>query len=254
MKDYIDTIHRMFDDSGAIILKHFRRRVEVEQKGDDTPVTVADKQAEAAIRTIIREVFPEHGILGEEEGAENENAEYLWVIDPIDGTRNFIAGKPLFTTLIALCRKGRPILGAVHQPFTSERWIGSREGAQCNSAPIAVRPCAKLEEAWIATTSPHLFSAEGFEGFERLRLQCRESLYGGDAYHYAMLAQGQIDLVVEEGLKFHDIAALIPLIEAAGGQVTNWQGESLSATNGVLHVIASGDAALHKKALDALKP
>jgi histidinol phosphatase-like enzyme (inositol monophosphatase family) len=253
MQDYAAKLPEMMQTSGEIILSYFRSDHGVEQKQDDTPVTQADQQAEAAIRAIIREHWPEHGIVGEEAANENTHAEWQWVIDPIDGTRNFIAGKPLFTTLIGLCHHGKPVMGAAHQPYTGERWVAHDGAATFNDQAIRTRRCDALEDAWLATTSPHLFNQSGFAKFEKVREQCQEVHYGGDAYHYAMLAQGRLDLVIEEDLQFYDIAALIPLVEAAGGIITDWQGAPLTLNNRSLQVVAAGDAALHQQALEALQ-
>jgi len=253
MQPYARYLPEMFDASGEVILRYFRGEAGVQQKGDASPVTLADQQAEAAIRAVIQREWPDHGIIGEEEANINRAASLQWVIDPIDGTRNFIAGKPLFTTLIALCEDGTPRMGAVDQPFTRERWLAVGGKASYNGRPIRTRACTSLSEAWLATTSPHLFEDAGFKKFEALRKQCPEVQYGGDAYHYTMLAQGQLDLVVEENLQFYDIAPLIPLVEAAGGVMTDWQGKPLTVTDSTLQVIAAGSDTLHAQALNYLQ-
>jgi myo-inositol-1(or 4)-monophosphatase len=243
------------DVAAAAILPLFRTRLAVEDKGTKgfDPVTAADRAAEAAMRRLIAERYPEHGIVGEEYGPERERAEFVWVLDPIDGTRSFIAGLPLWGVLIGLLREGRPVLGMMAQPFTGERFGGdgarawfTRNGAR---QPLATRACAELSDAVLLTTSPHLFSANDRHAYQDLESAVRLARYGTDCYGYCMVAAGHADLVVEAGLQPYDIVALIPIIEGAGGRASNWEDGS-AASGG--RIAASGDARLHDLVLERL--
>ncbi len=249
---YIDFAHALADASGAAIRRHFRTSVPVETKADDSPVTVADREAEAAIRTMLAERYPEHGIVGEEfDDRRTETAE-VWVIDPIDGTRAFIAGKPTFGTLIALLVDGRPVLGVIDQPVLGERWSAAAGGgARFCGDPIGTRICRGLAGAVLNTTSPDLFDGADRDAFRRVSSHARSTLYGGDCYAYGLLASGYIDLVVEAGLKPYDFCALAPVIEGAGGCITDWNGDPLGlASDG--RVVAAGDRRVHEEALNLL--
>jgi inositol-phosphate phosphatase/L-galactose 1-phosphate phosphatase/histidinol-phosphatase len=233
------------DAARPIITGYFRRRIAVDEKPDATPVTVADREAEAAMRRLIEERFPEHGIIGEEHGRTRADAEYVWVLDPIDGTKSFISGIPLFGTLIALVRRGRPVIGVIDQPILHERWIGlGGRPTTLNGAPARTRPCATLERATLFSTAPDaMFTGADGDGFARLRRSVKLLRTGADCYAYALLASGFIDLVVESGLKPYDYCALVPVIEGAGGVITDWQGRALDlASDG--RVVAAGDPRL----------
>lgn len=240
--------HRLADVARPITLGHFRRGVGWDVKADSSPVTVADREAEAAMRRLIGEAFPDHGILGEEYGAERLDARRVWVLDPIDGTKSFVTGKPLFGTLIALLEDGKPIVGVIDMPALDERFVGVRGlPSTCNGAPISVRPCAGLSQAWLYATSPQMFSGANLDDFERLRTGCYAAVWGADLYAYALLARGRVDLVCEASLQPYDYCAVVPVIEGAGGIVTDWQGRPLGlASDG--RVIAAGDASLHATA------
>lgn len=249
--------HRLADLSGVAILKHFREVIRVDNKpgkGVFDPVTLADREAETVIREALTVAWPDHGIIGEEFGTTNEGADYCWVIDPIDGTRAFIMGYPDWGTLIGLMHKGEPVLGVMNQPFTSERfWSQAGVSSYLGQDGIQVlktRDCTLLENALLSTTSPDFFEP-GFEldSFMALKGQVQMCRYGGDCYAYSMLAAGHIDLVVEAGLNIYDIMPLIPIIEGAGGVVTDWTGGS--ATQGG-RVLAAGTEALHAQALKVL--
>lgn len=242
--------------AGRAILPFFRTSLSVVDKsagGVFDPVTEADKAAEAVIRRRIQEIFPQHGIVGEEFGSEREDAEFVWVIDPIDGTRAFMAGLPLWGTLIGLLRNGRPAYGLMHQPFIGERFSGDG-GLATYHGPrgerrLLARRCGALEEAILSTTSPLLFDADQRPAFERVEREMRFTRYGCDCYAYCMLAAGHIDVVVEAGLKPYDIVALIPIIEGAGGVVTTWDGGSAAAGGSI---VACGDPRLHEQVLRRL--
>lgn len=231
--------HALADAAGAAIRPFFRAPFRQEQKADHSPVTEADRAAEAAIRAIVSRERPHDGIIGEEYGVDRPDAERVWVLDPIDGTRSFIGGRPIFGTLIALMIRGRPVLGVLDQPVSGERWIGGESHpTELNGAPIRTRSCGDLASALFATTAPWFC-----RHFEALRAAARDTLLGGDCYNYGLLAAGHADLVVEEGLQLYDWAALVPIVEGAGGRMTDWMGAPLAqGSDG--RVIAIGDPAL----------
>ena len=254
----IDFAHELADVAGRAILPHFRRRLVVDNKAGDggyDPVTVADRAAERAVRKLIAARFPDHGFEGEETGTAAETARLRWVVDPIDGTRAFVLGLPVWGTLIGLTEDGMPRLGIMDQPFTAERyWSGGRgsryRGPDGKERKLTTRACADLGRAMMTTTHPELF-ARGAEmkGFEAIKARVKACRYGGDCYTYCLLAAGHIDIIVEAGLKPYDITALIPIIEGAGGCVTTWDGGS-AARGG--RILATGDPKLHAAAMAVL--
>ncbi len=236
--------------SGEIIRRYFRQPFEIESKADKSPVTIADRAAEEALRARIREAYPAHGIVGEEFGTENGDAEFCWILDPIDGTGSFITGKPIFGTLIALWHRGEPLLGIVDQPISGERWVGAiGHGTTLNGKDARVRACPSLGAAMLDATDPSMFRDE--PRFEALRAKASRNRWGSDCYAYALLASGHIDLVVERGLKLWDYATLVPVIEQAGGHITDWQGKPLRHGSAG-DVVAAGDARVHAEALAVL--
>jgi inositol-phosphate phosphatase/L-galactose 1-phosphate phosphatase/histidinol-phosphatase len=240
------------ETSGAIIRRYFRAPLQVDAKADESPVTIADREAETALRARIEETYPEHGIFGEEFGRIREEAEYLWLLDPIDGTKAFISGKPIFGTLIALLHRGVPVLGIIDQPVLRERWVGATgQPTTFNGAPAQTRPCKDLANATLNATSPDMFEGTDHELFEHLASAVRLPHYGGDCYGYGLLALGFIDLVAEADLKPYDFAPLIPIIEGAGGVITDWSGAPLT-TNSDGRVLAAGDLRAHARALALL--
>jgi len=256
--DFAAFVDQLATASGEAILPFFRTSLGVEDKGSATgfdPVTAADRAAETTMRALIKQNFPEHGIVGEEYGNENTNAEYVWVLDPIDGTKSFISGMPVWGSLIGLMHNGAPVFGMMHQPFIGERFTGDGGAAHyrgpAGERELHVRPCADPADAMLFTTSPQLMNADDRAAFERVEGVVTLSRYGGDCYPYCMLAAGHVDLVIETGLKPHDIVALIPIIEGAGGTVTNWEGGS-AAKGG--RVVAAGDQRVHAAALKMLSP
>jgi histidinol phosphatase-like enzyme (inositol monophosphatase family) len=236
--------HELANLAGRMIRPHFRMPLAVEAKGDQSPVTVADRAAEAAMRQLIGEQRPHDGVIGEEYGEDRPDSQRVWVLDPIDGTRAFIAGRPLFGTLIALLVEGVPVLGLIDQCIIGDRWLGARgQPTTLNDQPAMTRACAGLAAAHIGTTSPQAFTQEDFQAFTRVREAARDTLYGGDCHNYGLVASGHLDAVVEASLKIHDWAALVPVIKGAGGEVTDWHGRPLTpASDG--RVIAVGSAAL----------
>lgn len=250
--DDIRLAHRLADAAGAAIRPFFRAAYAMEAKADASPVTEADKAAEAAIRAILEAERPNDGIIGEEYGNVREGAGRRWILDPIDGTRSFIAGRPIFGTLIALVEEESPVLGVIDQPILCERWIGATGHATTLNGTLArTRSCAGLGEALLGTTSPYLFDDAERPRFEALAQASANLVLGGDCYSYAGLAIGQLDLVVEAGLKLYDFAALVPVIEGAGGRMCDWQGLPLGASSKG-QVIAAGDPSLIPAVLEAL--
>jgi myo-inositol-1(or 4)-monophosphatase len=254
--DFSSFVNDLATVSGQAILPFFRTSLPAHDKSGGAafdPVTEADKAGETAMRRLIAQFFPAHGIVGEEFGAERADAEFVWVLDPIDGTRAFVAGLPLWGTLIGLTRDGVPAYGMMHQPFIGERFSGDGGSAQYRGPHgerrLLTRRCASLAEATLSTTSPKIFEPDALAAYERVESAVRLTRYGYDCYAYCMLAAGQIDLVIETGLKPYDIVALIPIIEGAGGVVTNWTGGS-AAEGGA--VVACGDPRLHGAVLDRL--
>ena len=245
--------HQLADAAAAVVGHYYRAPVAVESKLDASPVTIADREAERVMRALIRARYPEHGIAGEEFGTENADAELVWHLDPIDGTKSFIGGRPLFGTLIALSRRGHPVLGIIDQCILRERWEGlTGRDSRWNGAPARVRPCARLDQATLYATSPLMFGA-GAEraAFERVQQAVRYPLFGGDCYAYGLLAIGCADLVIEAGLNAYDFMALVPVVEGAGGIMTDWQGRPLGrGSDG--RVIAAGDPRVHAEAMDLL--
>ena len=250
INDYIVFAHRLADAAGSAIRPYYQNTGEVEAKSDSSPVTLADKAAETAIRDLIARHYPDHGIYGEENGQQGLDKTYVWVIDPIDGTRNFIANGTLWGTLIALCENGIPILGILDQPITGERWVGARgQATTLNGKPITTRACKALNDAIISTT---FCAAPDRPRYDALADQCANSIEGGDCYGYGMLARGERDIVCDTALKPYDILALMPIIEGAGGKITGWDGAALQLQH-FSAVIAAGDATLHANALEILR-
>ncbi|WP_310496156.1 inositol monophosphatase family protein [Sandarakinorhabdus sp.] len=240
----IALIQHLADAAGAVIRPWFRSSLAIETKDDRSPVTLADQAAETEIRRLLAVHRPDDGIIGEEHEGTNVGAARIWVIDPIDGTRAFISGRPLFGTLIALLEDGVPVLGIIDQCIIGDRWLGAAgRPTTHNDRPVTTRRGGALAAARIGTTSPQAFEAEDFTAFERVRTAALDTLYGGDCHNYGLVASGHLDAVVEASLKLHDWAALVPVIEGAGGCVTDWAGRSLTmASDG--RVIAAGDARL----------
>jgi len=253
--DFAAFVDELATVSGDTILPFFRTALAVENKGKGgfDPVTAADRAAEEAMRALIRRTFPSHGILGEEFAGERTDAEYVWVLDPIDGTKSFIAGMPAWGTLIGLMRFGEPVFGLMHQPFTRERFSGDGGAARyrgpLGSRSLRVRACANLADAILFTTSPLLMNEADRAAFARVEKKAKLSRYGGDCYAYCMVAAGLVDLVIETEIKPHDIVPLIPIITGAGGIVTTW--ENGPAQDGG-RIVVAGDARVHAAALRIL--
>jgi histidinol phosphatase-like enzyme (inositol monophosphatase family) len=253
IQEYRRFAERLADEAALAILPYFRAPLEVEDKGGARfdPVTEADRAAERVMRELIGREYPGHGILGEEHGTQAGADGLTWVLDPIDGTRAFITGLPLWGTLIALNDGTRPVVGVMNQPYTKERYVGTPEGAWLNGEPLATRPCPDLDEARVMSTSPELFETPARRAaFEAVAREAKLARYGGDCYAYCMVAAGLVDAVIESGLKPWDVQALVPIIEGAGGVVSAWDGGD--AQNGGT-VLACGDPVLHVRLVERLK-
>jgi len=254
-------MHKLCDHAQEETLSKFRVNTLVDNKLDKEfdPVTEGDRNAEKVIRKMINKTYPEHGILGEEFGDENLDAENVWIIDPIDGTRAFISGIPVWGTLVCLAQDGHPKLGIMHQPFTGERFFS--DGNQSwylgpgvkSQTPIKTRDCGSLANAVMMTTSPRIFPPEDQPAYDRVEDAVKLARYGTDCYAYCMIASGQIDLVVEAGLNAYDVAALIPIVTNAGGKMTDWQGKPVDLLNiGNGQILAAGSAKVHAEAMELL--
>lgn len=246
--------HRLADAAGAAIRPLFRGQWEEERKADRSYVTEADRAAEAAMRAILEVERSADGIVGEEYGTVREGAGRQWVLDPIDGTTSFIAGRAIFGTLIALLEDGWPVLGVIDQPILKERWAGRiGEATTFNGRAVRTRPCPDLSAAVLATTSPNQFGERDADAFMGLAqgVAERKILWGGDCYNYALLASGHVDVVCEAGLKLYDYAALVPVVEGAGGTMSDWQGHPLDAQSDG-RVLALGDPARLEDVLEAM--
>lgn len=240
------------DESRSILQDAVGRMPEIDIKSDLSYVTDTDRKIEEHLREMIERQFPDHGIMGEEFGSRDLDAEYVWVLDPIDGTAPFIAGIPVFGTLIAVARRGRPWIGVIDHPATADRWVGvSGERAAFNGMPIRTRACASLAPALMTNSNPDFFRPAERAAFEALRTQVRYTQYGGSCYSYGVLASGRTDLAIDGGLDPVDIFAPAAVIEGAGGIATDWLGEAITLGWKGL-VLAAGDRSLHKRALSVL--
>jgi myo-inositol-1(or 4)-monophosphatase len=251
----LDTAHKIANAASKITMSYFRNSGAADHKGGSSfdPVTAADREAEIAARAILGREFPDHGILGEEFGRSNAGSSYVWTLDPIDGTRAFILGFPMWGTLIGLQHEGKPILGIMDQPFTGERFWNDERAAWYRGprglVRCTTRRCAGIGEAHLTATTPDMFDGSDETRFNRLASAVRMRRFGGDCYAYCMLALGQIDIIAEAKLKPFDIVPLYPIIEKAGGVVTNWEGGSVLDGG---RCVACGDPALHGEALKLL--
>ncbi len=253
---FVRLAERLAEAAGEIARGYFRQAIEIERKDDESPVTIADREAETAMRALIAESFPDHGVVGEEHGSERADAEYVWVLDPIDGTKRFISGHVQFGTLIALLHEGAPLLGAIDMPAMGERWIGAagrptthrdRNGTR----EARVRSCAALAEATLFSTTPHMFPGADFDAFERVRKGVRQPMYGGECYAYGLLASGFVDLVIEATMGSYDFLPLVAVVEGAGGTITDWAGRPLGLESDG-RVLAAGDGRAHAAAMALL--
>lgn len=254
MDELVAAAEAAADVAAAVVRPLFRSRLREELKADRTPVTIADRSAEQAMRAVLAQRFPDYGIEGEEFGIDRPQAQRRWVLDPIDGTKAFITGRPLFGTLVALMDAGRPILGVIDQPVTGERWIGLAGRPTRFRGPLGgeagCRSCPALAEAELSCTGPALLGTDA-PRWQHLADAVRRVSWGGDCYAYGLLALGHIDLIAEATMKPWDWAALVPVIEGAGGRVTDWTGAPLRPA-GDGRVLAVGDPGLLAPAVAAL--
>ncbi len=250
--EFIALAGRMADEARLIALRHFRTGLRIETKPDASPVTEADRAIEQTLRELIEDAFPEHGILGEEFAPVREGAEHVWVIDPIDGTKAFASGLPVFTTMIGLLQQGQPILGLVDQPFCKERWLGAAgQETTMNGRAVRTARTTRLDEASLHATTPEMFSGEDTTRFEQLAAMTRFRHYGAECYAYGLLASGHLELVVEADLKPHDFLPVVRIVAGAGGVISDWQGQAPNpASDG--RILAAATAELHAAALAVL--
>jgi len=247
-------IQRLADAAEEAIAPYFRKGGAIEQKADFSPVTAADRASEIAMRRMLERDRPTDGIFGEEFGVSGGNSGRIWILDPIDGTRGFVAGRPIYGTLIALVEDGRPIIGMIAAGAARDRWLGCTVGTPrttLNGKAVRARACPGLRSARAATTHPLAFSAPGHASFQRIGRSVADMLFGGDCHNYGLLAAGHLDLVMEEGLKPYDWAAVVPVIQGAGGIITDWAGQALQL-NSEGQVLAAGDRKVHAEAMERI--
>jgi histidinol-phosphatase len=253
LDSYLTLANELADAAGAVIRPYFRTTLTVDDKADLSPVTAADRAAEEAMRRMIAARFPAHGIIGEEYGRERADAEFVWVLDPIDGTKSFISGVPLFGTLIALAQRGRPILGVIDQPISRERWLGAAgRGTTHNGVPIRCRACPTISAATIFATTPDMFKGADASSFARAAGAAKLVRYGADCYASGLVALGFADLVIEASLNVYDFGPMGPIVEGAGGIVTDWHGAPLGLSSDG-RVLIAGDKRTHSDALALLR-
>jgi histidinol phosphatase-like enzyme (inositol monophosphatase family) len=252
LEEFGDFAGRLADAGGAIIREANRGAVRSETKGDGSPVTAIDQAVEDRIRDMIAQAYPDHGIVGEERGASSPDSEFVWVLDPIDGTLPFLAGFPVFGTLVALLRNRAPVLGVIDMPVTRERWVG-REGKATtrNGETVEVRACGDLSTALLSTSNPDFYGDADYQALQRLKAATRWTVYGGSCMAYAQIASGRIDLGIDVEFDPFDYLALVPVVRGAGGVITDWDGQPLTLDSGG-RLIASGDPRTHAQALTIL--
>lgn len=245
MQEFVAIANRLADEAGEIVRQYFRQPFDVETKGDDSPVTIADRSVEKRMREILEAERPDDGIYGEEFGVKEGRSGYTWVLDPIDGTKSFVIGRPTFGTLIALCKDGAPVLGVIDQAILGERWIGDGSRTTFNGEVVSCAPCGDLDAARIGSTTPAMFDSSSnthghvYKNFNEGRL-----FWGGDCYQYGLMANGFVDVILEAGMQPYDYLALVPVVEGAGGCISDFRGQALSIASGKSTVVACGDPSL----------
>ena len=251
-KELVDFAEQLADAAGSITRAHFRSTAEAQTKNDQTPVSIADQMAELEIRNLIEARYPDHGICGEEYGASRTNEEYVWVIDPIDGTKSFLSGKPIFGTLIGLLHEGRAVAGVIDMPALHERWGGSLgRKTTFQGMTVKTRSCISISDVWMTATAPDMFQGAELCRFNQLKNPVKYMLWGSDCMAYGLLASGFMDIVCEASMSPYDYIALVPVIEGAGGIITDWQGNMLNLDSDGT-VLACGNENLHGSALELL--
>lgn len=250
MQEFLALANDLADAGGEIARTHFRQPFEIISKADESPVTVADRGIEERIRALIEKARPEDGIYGEEFGIKESRNGLTWVIDPIDGTKSFVIGRPTFGTLIALCKDNVPVLGIIDQPISRERWVGADGKTTFNGTTVKTRLCPDLKSACVASTTPAMFSKTG-PVYENIEPKVKMMAWGGDCYMYGLLASGYMDACIEASLSPYDFCALVPVIEGAGGKITDWDGKPLTIKSDG-RVLATGETAIHTAILSLL--
>ncbi|PWR18309.1 inositol monophosphatase family protein [Zavarzinia compransoris] len=251
--EFLALAHAMADAAAEEIRPHFRRRLAIDTKADASPVTIADRGAEAAMRRLIEAHFPDHGIRGEEFGACRTEADWVWVLDPIDGTKSFVSGSFAFGTQIALLHRGEPVLGLINQPLTCERWLGVGRGATLNGEPIGTGGTTALDEAILYTSALEQFDDRNLGRFKALAETVRFTRFSHDCYAAGLLALGSIDLLVECHVFDYDVLPPLAIVRAAGGVVTDWQGRPLTDAPRYETVLMAANGTIHQAALGALQ-
>ncbi len=250
MQEFVALANRLADEAGEIVRQYYRQPFEVETKDDDSPVTIADRSIEQRMRELIEKERPQDGILGEEFGVKDGESGLTWVLDPIDGTKSFVIGRPTFGTLIALCEDGVPKLGVIDQAILKERWVGV-DGAETrfNGEAVKTTPCSSLDKARIGSTTPDMFKHTGpvYKNFNEGRF-----FWGGDCYQYGLMANGYVDVILEAGMKPYDYAALVPVVKGAGGRISDFAGNDLNLESDGT-VAACGDRSLWPEIKELLK-
>ena len=240
MNEFLQIANRLADEAGEIVKQYFRQPFDVEVKGDDTPVTIADRNVEKRMREILEAERPDDGIYGEEFGVKESSNGYTWVLDPIDGTKSFVVGRPTFGTLIALCKDGVPVLGVIDQAILQERWVGTKDGTTFNGSAVNCSPCSSLDDACIGSTTPAMFGdAPVYKSFNENKF-----FWGGDCYQYGLMANGFVDVIIEADMQPYDYLALVPVVEGAGGCISDFKGQSLTLDSRTSTVVACGDTGL----------
>lgn len=251
--DLIAFAEKLADTARGIARGYFRSGVAIDDKADESPVTIADRNAEEAMRALIMERYPDHGIVGEEFGSHKPGSDWSWVLDPIDGTGAFIIGMPLFGVLISLAYEGRPVLGVIDAPALGERWVGAvGQPTAFNGNPCSTGAITSLADATMHTTAPEMFAGDDAQRLDQLRAATKRLRYGGDCYQYGLLALGGVDLVIESGMKTHDFMALAPVVEGAGGVFSDWAGAPVTIESGG-KVLAAANRDLHEQVLPLLQ-
>jgi histidinol phosphatase-like enzyme (inositol monophosphatase family) len=240
MQEFEALAKRLADEAGDIVRQYFRQPFEVESKDDESPVTIADRAVEKRMREILEDERPQDGIYGEEYGVKESQSGLTWVLDPIDGTKSFVIGRPTFGTLIALCEDGVPKLGVIDQPILKERWIGFDGKTYFNGEPVEAASCSSLDVARIGSTTPAMFGENPiYKNFNEGRFY-----WGGDCYQYGLMANGFVDVILEDNMQPYDYLALVPVIEGAGGCISDFRGQNLTIESGTSSVVACGDPSL----------
>ncbi len=249
----IDATIEIADRARTISLKYFRQPLDIRKKQDNSPVTIADQQTEQLIRSEIEHRFPAHGFFGEESGQDATDAQWVWVVDPIDGTTSFSTGKPTFGTLIALLYEGRPVLGLIDLPALDDRWLGAiGRSTMHNGVAVNTNKVSEMAASSVYTTTTKMFDTQAMPRYISLSQQCKFSVYGADCLGYGLLASGFTEIVIEASLKPYDYMALVPVVEGAGGCISDWQGRQIDLDTGD-QILATANPDLHQKALAALK-